>query len=683
MRMKKELTALAAACLLIVGMGLPARAQMSGSQAIQLNPDNQNDQPFENQGMTGYIRFAAENTDGKMEYSSTQRDSSYDGTTLIIGQQDYVVLDNVKSMSLVGQIVNTNTTKKNMNVTIYLPRINKDGDMSVDASRLPVPDDPKSMVTSSNDQSKVNVYFEYTSGEKNINDIKIIRLNGEYAPGETLDINVPLTTPEDGKDNGATLFLGWPSHGVHIKAIKKSIDVEDLYGANIYPAVAENNTGSGTYKVWDDLKQYMPKMSKELLFASHYKKLYTNQNNNPDLSTLESDDALYSNSQFIIKTEPIFNAVKDHGYSTYSDVHDPKSGDKRGFWDTYVYFMEIGTDLVNQDGELLVGDVNGTKRRFYVEVHKVLDAKDLYLNVNDKWDAYDNLTYHKTVTKALSNSQDIPTSEIRVENNVDVTKAGVYDVKYLYDVAPEKTVTISAKVYVNAPPQITAEDKTIETGTDLDLLSLVTSATDKEDGDLKGTDKVTVQDDGEFNKDVPGEYTVTYEVTDSKGATTTTTAKVTVTEPTPEPEPEPDTNTPPTITAEDKTIEKGTALDLLSLVTSATDKEDGDLTEKVIVKDNGGFDADKVGTYTVTFAVKDSKGEMATVTAKVTVLDKKVVPDTGTKVVPGAGNQPAKHVDKAVKTPKTGDTSQVGMYVMVFMLSFMAVLSVVFIKKRK
>lgn len=79
---------------------------------------------------------------------------------------------------------------------------------------------------------------------------------------------------------------------------------------------------------------------------------------------------------------------------------------------------------------------------------------------------------------------------------------------------------------MNKAPQLTVTDKTITQGEEFDVKNLVVSATDAEDGDLKNA--VQIIDDGGFNKDVVGEYTITFKVTDTKGASATKTAKVTV-----------------------------------------------------------------------------------------------------------------------------------------------------------
>ncbi|MFU0550505.1 SHIRT domain-containing protein [Gardnerella pickettii] len=78
----------------------------------------------------------------------------------------------------------------------------------------------------------------------------------------------------------------------------------------------------------------------------------------------------------------------------------------------------------------------------------------------------------------------------------------------------------------------------------------------------------------------------------------------------------------PQLEVADKEIMVGETLDLKTLIIKATDKEDGDLKEKVEIVDKGGFDNNKVGTYKITYKVADSKGATATKQATVTVKEK-------------------------------------------------------------
>ncbi|PID51979.1 MAG: hypothetical protein CR972_04245 [Candidatus Moraniibacteriota bacterium] len=79
------------------------------------------------------------------------------------------------------------------------------------------------------------------------------------------------------------------------------------------------------------------------------------------------------------------------------------------------------------------------------------------------------------------------------------------------------------------------------------------------------------------------------------------------------------TNTPPVITTHDTIILQGESLNLLDLVDSATDLEDGDITSNVTVQNDGGFDNNTPDTYTITYTVTDSDSNTVTNTATVEV----------------------------------------------------------------
>ena len=66
-------------------------------------------------------------------------------------------------------------------------------------------------------------------------------------------------------------------------------------------------------------------------------------------------------------------------------------------------------------------------------------------------------------------------------------------------------------------------------------------------------------------------------------------------------------NEAPQLEVADKEIMVGEPLDLKTLIIKATDKEDGDLKDKVEIN-KGEFNNNKVGTYKITYKVTDSKG---------------------------------------------------------------------------
>lgn len=79
-------------------------------------------------------------------------------------------------------------------------------------------------------------------------------------------------------------------------------------------------------------------------------------------------------------------------------------------------------------------------------------------------------------------------------------------------------------------------------------------------------------------------------------------------------------NKAPKITAEDKTLTVGDTFDAMKDVT-ATDAEDGDLTNKIVITKNT-VDTSKVGKYTVVYEVTDSHGIRVVRTIYVTVQQK-------------------------------------------------------------
>lgn len=165
-------------------------------------------------------------------------------------------------------------------------------------------------------------------------------------------------------------------------------------------------------------------------------------------------------------------------------------------------------------------------------------------------------------------------------------------------------------VPMNAAPVIQATDKTIEVGDEFNPRADVT-ATDEEDGDI--TNQIEILKNG-VNVNEPGIYDVTYKVTDTQGASYTTTIKVTV-----NPKAA-DLNACPVIQATDKTLTVGDEFDPLADVT-ATDEEDGDLTDKIKILNNE-VDMTKPGKYEVTYKVTDRKGASRTKTITVTVNPK-------------------------------------------------------------
>lgn len=199
------------------------------------------------------------------------------------------------------------------------------------------------------------------------------------------------------------------------------------------------------------------------------------------------------------------------------------------------------------------------------------------------------------------------TSKIVITNNkVDTKKAGIYEVVYSVTDSEENVATKTIKVTVlPTKPTITANDKTVNIGSNLNLLEGV-SASDAEDGDL--TDKIQVSENIDINN--AGTYDVTYSVTDKDNNTVTKTIKLTV------------ISNKPTIEANNITILMGDEFNPLNGV-KATDIEDGDITKKVTVTNNT-VDINTAGIYSITYSVTDSHNNTVNKTVNVEVLEKEL-----------------------------------------------------------
>lgn len=134
-------------------------------------------------------------------------------------------------------------------------------------------------------------------------------------------------------------------------------------------------------------------------------------------------------------------------------------------------------------------------------------------------------------------------------------------------------------------------------------------------------------------------------------------------------------NEAPTLEVKDKTIKQGEELDLMSLVVFAKDKEDGDLESTVELIDDGGFDKDKVGKYTITYKVTDKDGASITKKATVTVIEKdKPTPNTD-------NNKP--QAPNSKMSPKTGDSFNLALYGILIGLSGLLLIAAEARKSRK
>src|SRR5699024_10870186 len=202
---------------------------------------------------------------------------------------------------------------------------------------------------------------------------------------------------------------------------------------------------------------------------------------------------------------------------------------------------------------------------------------------------------------------DVSDSLVVVENQVDTSAPGLYDVVLLATSEDgQDSIRVDAVLeVVNEAPVITADDVTISYGDDFDPENYAV-ATDAEDGNITRDVEIV---ESNFNLERAGEYEITYSVTDAAGETVEHTISVTVTNDAPVLE----------LTESEVTLAFGEAFDPESYIASATDVEEGDLSDSVEI--NNGVNLDAPGEYEVVYSVTDGADETSTATLNVTITN--------------------------------------------------------------
>ena len=256
---------------------------------------------------------------------------------------------------------------------------------------------------------------------------------------------------------------------------------------------------------------------------------------------------------------------------------------------------------------------------------------------------------------------DIP---VKVEGAVDTSKVGEYILVYTAMDSSRNISKITRKVDVadTKAPVIELNGKsevTIEAGQKYEELGAI--GRDEEDGEIKATVA------GEVNTNKPGEYILTYTVSDSSGNSATATRKVKVID-----------TTAPEIILNGKseiTVEAGDKYEEIGA--EAKDIVDG----KVEVKISGEVDTKKVGEYTITYSAADSSGNKAIAIRKVKVADttrpiiifngeKEITIEAKSKYVePGAIGKDTFDGKVEVSISGVVDTGKVGEYIISYRTS--------------
>ncbi|MFJ7679691.1 immunoglobulin-like domain-containing protein [Peribacillus sp. NPDC097198] len=208
---------------------------------------------------------------------------------------------------------------------------------------------------------------------------------------------------------------------------------------------------------------------------------------------------------------------------------------------------------------------------------------------------------------AKDNADGTLTKNIKVSGIVNTKKAGTYKLTYsVTDKAKNKatvTRTITVKKDSTKPVISGATNKTINMGDSFNTITGV-SAKDNADGILTKNIKVS----GIVNTKKAGTYKLTYSVTDKAKNKVTVTRTITVI----------DIIKPNISGVQNTQINFDDEFNPLAGI-SASDNNDGNITSSIQV--DGSVNVNKTGTYSLTYSVTDSSGNVTKVKRMVTVID--------------------------------------------------------------
>ncbi|MDD3341417.1 MAG: DUF5011 domain-containing protein [Bacilli bacterium] len=198
------------------------------------------------------------------------------------------------------------------------------------------------------------------------------------------------------------------------------------------------------------------------------------------------------------------------------------------------------------------------------------------------------------------------TSSVSISGEVYINVPGEYKITYTATDSQQFSVSKTITVTVNGEsiPTITASNKSVTQYTSFNPKDGVT-AEDGIDGNI--TDKIEVITNT-VNMDKVGTYKVIYKITNSTGKSVTKEISVTV-----------KANEKPVITAKDQTIGLHSTFDPLKDV-SASDTEDGNISNIEVIENT--VNTNELGTYKVTYKVKDSANQEVTKTVAIKVVEK-------------------------------------------------------------
>ena len=440
---------------------------------------------------------------------------------------DIFDIDRANDMVYHVSLKNTDNTQKNVNLYIYMANVlvgtKKHNELKVDTTRI-----SGDLLGTSVDAS-LPIRYYFTDGTNvarqdvlngtvspDWSTLKEVHVQGQLPAGTSAELRIPLKYVEsdptwDTYTNLQVSDYSAPPYkfiNLNLIGVRGNKQVSDLMTDKVFGTISKDN---GKYEAISDpeLQDAMPQASEDFIKFSIWHQLRVNTVDRYATDKVTND----TTSHYAIKTDPINARVNSLGYVTQVD--------STRVMPVLLYSHNGNATFVDENGNP-TSPANG--QAFYVSMHRVISAeKKVTLHVNDFFDA---ASYYLGGKDPITGAT-IGYADLNVTSDVDMAHAGEYTVVYHYTLQDGTKVSRTMKVHVvNNNPTLEVKDAAITAGDDFDLKNLVVKAVDKEDGDL--TDKVTIVDNGGFNKNVAGTYSVTFEVKDSQGATASSKATVTV-----------------------------------------------------------------------------------------------------------------------------------------------------------
>ena len=440
---------------------------------------------------------------------------------------DIFDIDRANDLVYHVSLKNVDNTQKNVSLYIYMANVlqgtKKHNELKVDTTRI-----SGDLLGTSVDAS-LPIRYYFTDGTNvarqdvlngtvspDWSTLKEVHVQGQLPAGTSAELRVPLKYVESNPTWDTYTNLQVRDYSarpykfitLNLVGVRGNKQVSDLMTDKVLGTIAK---GNGKYEVISDpeLQDAMPQASEDFIKFSIWHQLTVDTVDRYATDKVTNGTTSY----YAIKTDPINAKVNSLGYVTQVD--------STRVMPVLRYNHNATAMFVDEDGD---ATSPANEQAFYVSMHRVISAeKEVTLHVNDSFDA---ASYYLGGKDPITGAT-IGYADLNVTSDVNMAHAGEYTVVYHYTLQDRTKVSRTMKVHVvNDNPTLEVKDAAITAGDDFDLKGLVVKAVDKEDGDL--TDEVTVVDNGGFNKNVAGTYSVTFEVKDSQGATVSAKATVTV-----------------------------------------------------------------------------------------------------------------------------------------------------------